>query len=375
MEFSDWRNAYIEKAVKAGLSRDLVNRELADVTPTEAVVSRDSSQPEFSKPISIYIANAISDGRVNKGRLSLASMAFLPAMESRYGVPAEITLAVWAMESDFGRLQGDHDVVRAFASLAWDGRRRGWAEDELTAALKIIASGEAPRSRLTGSWAGAMGQTQFLPSVFLSRAIDADGDGKRDIWGSTQDAVVSTANYLSREGWRRGESWTVEVSLPSGFDYSLSETEARSPSDWMALGVTRADGQPWSSPDMASKAQLLLPTGAQGPALLAFPNHFSIRKYNNSTAYALSVGFLAQRFAGSNGLATPWPVEVPLALADRKAAQKALALAGFSPGPADGAIGSGTRSALKAWQKARNLVADGYLSPDMISKLKAESGL
>jgi len=260
------------------------------------------------------------------------------------------------------------------ASLAAQGRRRDWAEGELIAALRIIASGEATRAQLKGSWAGAMGQTQFLPSAYLSTAVDGDGDGKRDIWASPADALASAANLLAKGGWVRGQSWAREVTVPPDFDFSVSEGPKLTPQAWSALGVTRADGLPWSETDKPAEAQLLAPTGAQGPVFLLFPNHFVIRKYNNSVAYALAVGLLADRIAGEGPLVKAWPAETPLSLTDRMTAQRALVALGFNPGTPDGIVGVGTRTALRAWQKARGLTADGYLSPAMVEKLKAEAG-
>jgi lytic murein transglycosylase len=290
-------------------------------------------------------------------------------------VPREILLAVWAMESAFGKIQGNFDVVRSMASLAADGRRRNWAEGELIAALKIIASGEATRAQLKGSWAGAMGQTQFLPSNYLTTAVDWDGDGRRDIWGSDSDSLASAANLLAKGGWSRGVGWAKEVILPAGFDYSLAEGPREIPASWEAKGVRRADGLPWTPADAASPAGLILPAGWAGPAFLVLPNHFAIRSYNNSTSYALGIGLLADRFAGAGPLVTPWPVETPLSLADRMAAQIALGRLGFDPGPADGVVGAGTRKALRAWQQNRRLPPDGYLSMDMVTRLKAEAGI
>jgi hypothetical protein len=258
------------------------------------------------------------------------------------------------------------------ASLAAQGRRRQFAEDQLIAALRIIGTGEFPRSRLTGSWAGAMGQTQFIPTTFLSTAVDGDGDGRRDIWGSSADALASAANLLAKGGWVRGQSWAREVTAPEGFDYSVTEGPGLTPDAWGNLGVKRADGLPWTSADAAAETVLIAPTGAGGPLFLLFPNHFVIRKYNNATTYALAVGLLADRFAGGGPLVRPWPLETPLSLPDRIAAQQALIALGFDPGKPDGVVGINTRSALRAWQKSRGMVADGYLSMGMVGLLKAE---
>lgn len=373
--FDAWLAAFKQKALAAGLTQQLLDRELDGVTPDPKVISLDGRQPEFSKPVGDYIKGVISDDRVAVGRDKRDALPFLPGVEQRYGVPRDILLAVWAMESAFGKIQGNFDVVRSMASLAADGRRRSWAEGELIAALKIIASGEDTRAQLKGSWAGAMGQTQFLPSNYLSTAVDWDGDGRRDIWGSDADSLASAANLLAKGGWKRGVGWAREVILPAGFDYSLAEGPREVPSWWEAKGVRRADGRPWTAADAASPAGLILPAGAKGPAFLALPNHFAIRTYNNSTSYALGIGLLADRFAGGAPPVAAWPVETPLSLADRMAAQIALARLGFDPGPADGVVGAGTRKALRAWQQSRQLPADGYLSSDMVARLKAQAGI
>ncbi|MET3666895.1 lytic murein transglycosylase [Caulobacter sp. 1776] len=375
LAFDTWLADFRVRALAAGLSAELLDRELAGVTPDPKVISLDSRQPEFSKPVGDYIKGVISDDRVAAGRRKREELAFLPTIEARYGVPRDILLAVWAMESAFGQLQGNFDVVRSMVSLAADGRRRAWAEGELIAALKIIDSGEVTRQQLRGSWAGAMGQTQFIPSSYRSTAVDFDGDGRRDIWGSDADSLASAANLLAKGGWKPGVGWAKEVILPAGFDYSVTEGPRDVPAVWEAKGVRRADGLPWTAADAASPAMLILPAGATGPAFLALPNHFAIRTYNNSTSYALGIGLLADRFGGGEPPVTPWPVETPLSMSDRMAAQIALARVGFNPGPADGVIGAGTRKALRAWQQSQQLPADGYLSNDMVARLKAQAGI
>ena len=375
LAFDTWLRDFRGRAIAQGLSPALLDRELAGVTPDPKVISLDSRQPEFSKPVGDYIKGVISDDRVAVGRRKREELTYLPTIEARYGVPRDILLAVWAMESAFGQLQGNFDVVRSMVSLAADGRRRAWAEGELIAALKIIDSGEVTRAQLRGSWAGAMGQTQFLPSSYRSTAVDFDGDGRRDIWGSDADSLASAANLLVKGGWKPGAGWAKEVILPAGFDYSVTEVDKQIPAWWEARGVRRADGLPWTAADAASPAMLLLPAGAAGPAFLALPNHFAIRTYNNSTSYALGIGLLADRFGGGEAPITPWPVETPLSMSDRMAAQIALARVGFNPGPADGVIGAGTRKALRAWQQSQQLPADGYMSNDMVSRLKAQAGI
>lgn len=371
--FIDWLNDYYGRALAAGTPKMVLDRELSGISPDPRVGLHDAGQPEFARPVSAYIQGAVSADRIAIGMKKRTSISQFPAIEERYGVPREILIGIWAMESGFGAQQGDMDIIRCLATLAALGRRRAWAEGELTAALKIISSGEAPRSQLKGSWAGAMGQTQFIPSAYLATAVDGDGDGRRDIWNSAPDALASAANLLDRGGWRRGETWAREVILTRPFDYSLAEGPKQLPSWWADKGARRADGLPWNRADAAAPAQLLLPAGLNGPAFLIFQNHLAIRTYNNSVAYALAVGLLADRMAGGGPLKTPWPKETPLSLTDRMDAQTALQKLGYNPGQPDGVIGLGTRQALRAWQKAKGLPADGYLSLDMIGRLKADA--
>jgi lytic murein transglycosylase len=372
--FDAWLSDFYARALGAGWDQALLIRELSGLTPDPRVVASDTKQPEFSKPTGDYIKGAVSDARVARGTAARSELTWLAGVEQRFGVPGEILIAIWGMESAFGSVMGDSDVIRSIASLAADGRRRSWAEAQLFAALRMIAQGEATRAQMKGSWAGAMGQTQFIPETYLSTAVDFDGDGRKDIWGSTADALASAANLLSKAGWRRGESWQREVTLPAGFDYSLTEGPKNLPPVWAGMGVVAADGYGWSAEDARAEAQLILPSGASGPAFLVFPNHFTIRRYNNSTAYALGVGLLADRIAGRAPLVRPWPVETGLSAADRVSAQTHLNRLGFKAGEADGIIGVNTRAALRAWQKARGRVADGNLTADLVRALEADPG-
>ena len=371
--FDAWAADFYPRAIKAGIKPEVFLREFAGLTPDPRVASLDTRQPEFSKPVSQYIEGVVTEGRTGVAIAKRADVPQLDQIEQTYGVPREILMGVWAMETGFGAIQGDFDVIRSMATLAAQGRRRGWAESELIDALKIIQSGECARSQLHGSWAGAMGQTQLIPSMFLSTAVDGDGDGRRDIWGSPADALASAANLLAKAGWVRGQSWAREVTVPAGFDWSLSEGPKLTPAEWATKGVVRADGLPWNDIDETAQAQLVAPSGASGPAFLLFPNHFVIRRYNNSLAYALAVGLLADRFSGMGPLVRPWPAETPLSLADRMTAQRALAALGFDPGAPDGVVGLKTRAALRGWQQARGLTADGYLSAQTVQRLKAET--
>ena len=372
MAFDAWREDFI---ARAGAGSPILRRELQGLTLDPKVIEADRSQPEFSRPIGTYVQGAVSEDRIATGRRKIAEIAQLQTIQQQYGVPAEVIVAVWAMESAFGRIQGDNDTVRSLATLAANGRRRAWAETQLLAAMRMISEGHATRGQMKGSWAGAMGQTQFIPETYLARAVDGDGDGRRDIWGSAPDALASTANLLARAGWRAGQSWQVEVTLPSGFDYSLLEERRAAPSFWEGAGVRRADGRPFSAADQASEAQLILPAGAGGPAFLIFPNHHAIRAYNNSVAYALGVGLLAERIRGEGQLVKAWPQEPALSRDQRMDAQRALNALGFPVGEIDGVIGSGTRAALRQWQRSVGLIADGYLTAELVVRLKAQAGL
>jgi lytic murein transglycosylase len=374
MSFDAWAAGFYGRAVAAGIPPALVKREMAGLTPDPRVTTLENHQPEFSKPISDYVRGVVTPTRVALGETKSRQISQLPTIQQRYGVPSDIVVGIWGMESGFGAIQGNFDVIRVMATMAAQGRRRDFAEAQLIAALRMIEAGDVTRARLRGSWAGAMGQTQFIPSTYLSDAVDADGDGHPDIWNSAPDALASAANLLRKGGWQPGQDWAREVIAPPGFDYSLTEGPKKTPTEWQALGVRRADGRPWPAADAQTPAQLAAPTGAQGPLFLLFPNHFAIRKYNNSLAYALSVGLLADRMADRPPLVRAWPAETPLSLVDRMTAQRALTSLGFDTGGSDGLIGLKTRDALRAWQKSRGLVADGYLSPAVVQRLKNEAG-
>ncbi len=269
--FAEWLSTFRITALASGLPADVLERELAGLQPDPRVRGSDRNQPEFSRPFSHYVKRAAGEDRAAIGRRRMAELdASLAGVEAASGVPREMLVAIWGMESGYGAFLGDHDVIRSMATLAADGRRRGFAEDQLLATLRIIASGEWPRERLVGSWAGAMGQTQFIPSNFLSLALDADGDGRRDVWGSPLDALASAANLLATSGWARGQGWALEVAAPDNFDYSVSETLSASPAVWSDLGLMRADGGPLGLD--ASEATLLAPTGAKGPLFLLMAN-------------------------------------------------------------------------------------------------------
>ena len=371
--FEAWLRDFTIRAIAAGWSADLVTEQLAGLTVNPKVVDLDTRQPELVKSTGDYVRQSITEERVITGRRKRAEVSQFPDIEARWGVPSEVLTGIWSQESGYGAIQGDLDVIRSLASLASDGRRRDWAETQIFAAFRMIQDGDATRGQMKGSWAGAMGQTQLIPEAFLTTAVDGDGDGKRDIWNSSADALASAANLMSKDGWRRGEAWAREVLISSDFDYSLAEGPRHTPGEWAAMGARRADGLPFADIDKETPCQLILPAGATGPAFLLFPNHFVIRRYNNSTAYALTVGLLADRVAGMGPLTVAWPIEPPLSMDDRAGAQKALLALGFDPGTPDGVIGVNTRQALRAWQKARGRPADGHLTQALSQQLRAEA--
>ncbi len=371
--FDAWLRDFQIRAIAAGWPADLITEQLSGLTYNPRVLALDNQQPEFSRPFGDYMRASVSEDRVMQGQRKMAEVPQLPDIVTRFGVPGEVLVAVWSQESAFGAFQGDMDVIRSLATLAAQGRRRDWAEAQIFAALRMIRDGEATRGQMRGSWAGAMGQTQFIPEAYLATAVDGDGDGKRDIWTSAADALASAANLLAKGGWRRGEIWAREVKLDPGFDLMLAEGPRETPGEWARLGARRADGLPWNDADQSSKTLLVLPAGVAGPAFLLFPNHFVIRKYNNSTAYALAVGLLADRIAGAEPLTVAWPYGQPLSLADRIGAQTGLTALGYNAGAADGVIGVNTRVALRAWQQAKGLPPDGYLTPALSAQIQAEA--
>jgi len=365
--FEGWKQGFLDR--HGGASRAAYERQLAGLSPDPTVISRDRNQPEFSRPAGAYVTGAVTPERLARGRQLIGDNPWLSRVEDRFGVPKEILVAIWAQESAFGAIQGDMDVIRSLATLAHDGRRRDWAETQLAHALDIVVSGRAPRERLKGSWAGAMGQTQFMPDNYLRLGVDCSNDGQVDIWGSDADALCSAANLLDRAGWRDNQRWGYEIALPSDFDYALAEGDGRPWSFWAERGVRLARGGAPTTAEAAENAVVLLPQGANGPAFLALPNHYVIRRYNNSVAYALAIGLLADGMEGRPGLTRAWPDEAPLSRDQRIGAQRALAAAGFDPGGIDGIVGASTRRALRAWQQANGLIPDGHLTAALADRL------
>ncbi|MCG6657711.1 lytic murein transglycosylase [Halomonas campisalis] len=370
VDFADWLAGFRREARAEGISEATLASALDGVRYRPRVVELDRSQPEFVRPIWQYLDTAVSATRVTQGREKLAEHRDTARrMESRYGVPAEIIVAIWGIESNYGGNFGSFSTLDALATLAFDGRRRDFARGELLAALRIIESGDIAPRQMVGSWAGAMGHTQFIPSSFEAYAVDGDGDGRRDIWGSIPDVMASTANYLARAGWQAGEPWGVEVRLPDDFDYAQTELATRRSSrEWAGQGVRALGGEALPAFDQAS---VIAPAGARGPAFLVGPNYRAILRYNNATSYALAVGTLANEIAGRDGIVAGWPRdEQPLARRQVREMQQALNARGFEVGAADGIMGPNTRRGLRAFQREIGVPPDGFATRRLLERLQ-----
>ena len=368
--FEAWKQSFLDRL--GGARKWEYSRELNGVTPNASVIRLDRNQPEFSRPAGAYIQSATAPSRIAMARQRVDRVPW--EVTQRFGVPTEILLGVWAQESAFGQVQGDFDVIRSLATLAYDGRRRAWAEDQLKNALDIVVDGRRDRAGLKGSWAGAMGQTQFMPDNYLRLGVDQDGDGKVDIWGDDADALASAANLLAQAGWKRGQTWGYEVILPAGFDYAEAEGPKHNWAYWAAKGVRLAQGGTPNGAEALEEATILLPQGANGPAFLALPNHYVIRRYNNSVSYALAIGLTADGIMGKPGLTKAWPNDPSMSRDQRIGAQRALKRLGYDTQGVDGVIGTNTRAALRRWQIANGRIADGYLTAALADELIRKAG-
>jgi len=369
--FSEWQADFRAQALKAGINPLVFDNAFAGITPDMSVIKADRSQPEFSRPVWEYLDGALSPLRVRNGQRLLEQNAeLLGRIEQRYGVDRQALVSVWGMESNFGSFQGNKSVIRSLATLAYEGRRPEFAQSQLIAALKIIQEGDISPEKMLGAWAGAMGQTQFIPTTYETHAVDFDGDGRRDIWNSSADALASTAHYLQSSGWKQGQPWGFEVTLPAGFDYALADGAIKkSVAEWQKLGV-KVPASAAGSEQLS--AALLLPAGYRGPAFLVLDNFRAILRYNNSSSYALAVGLLSQRFNGGGTILADWPKDDrPLSRSERVELQMLLSQRNYDAGNADGIIGANTRKAIRSAQQAMGWPADGYPSHKLLESLRS----
>lgn len=360
-EFIQCVGALQAKAREQGISEQVAANVLGQVQFKERVIELDKSQPEFTQTFADYYNRRVTTQRVEQGRVLLEKhRELLDQVQRETGVPAHYLVAFWGLETNFGSYFGKMSVPESLTTLACDRRRSDYFTAELMAALKIIESGDISADHMEGSWAGAMGHVQFMPSVFLQYAVDGDGDGRRDLWGSVPDAMASAANFLRGIGWTPGQRWGREVSLPEQFSYSLSGRDETHPvNEWTRFGVKDAFGNPL--PDSDLKASLLVPSGHRGPAFLIYDNFDVIMRWNRSEFYALSVGRLADQIAGAAPLQRPVPEDDFRMTRDQvRQMQAYLNRMGFDAGEPDGVMGPATRHALSRFQRAEDIIADGY---------------
>ena len=377
------------EAAALRISRATLERALAGLTRDPEVVALSKAQPEYERTVGHYVDAIVSPARIENGRARLAELSdVLGRIEAAYGVERHVLIAVWGIESNYGQAQGERSVIRSLATLMLDDPRRPefWKR-ELLAALRILEQGDIEPAAMTGSWAGAMGHTQFMPTSYQRLAVDFDGDGRRDIWRSPADALASSAKYLETSGWVAGLPAAIEVVLPAGFDYGLTAQGENYPVDfsgglppgrpdtrsWRERGLTLASGAALPAIGARHKLRLVLPAGARGPAFLVSVNFNAILRYNSAVAYALAVSHLADRLGGGAPIATAWPAERGLNRAEREELQQRLMARGHNVGGVDGLLGSLTRTAIRSYQKEAGLVTDGHPGLELLDRLRQSS--
>jgi len=368
--FEDWVAELRTEALSLGISESTLAALDELEAPLQQVLQYDSSQPEFVQTFSRYLSLRVTPGQISRGQALLRQNAtLLEEVRQKYGMQPQYLVSFWAVESNFGSNTGGFSVLQALATLAFDPRRADFFRGELLAALGIIDDGHIAAESMSGSWAGAMGQLQYMPSVFTRYGVDGDGDGKIDIWNSLPDIFHSAANFMSQSGWRGDERWGREVLLPAGFDYSLSGTNTRKPlQEWSDIGVLRISGEPIPIANM--QASVVVPAGADGPAFLTYDNFRVTRRYNTPIFYALTVGHLADRFVGGAAIQRMPENEQAMSVADVQELQERLNSLGFDSGKPDGRVGRQTRSAIRSFQGDSNLPMDGYASPPLLEALR-----
>ena len=369
--FDAWLDGVRRDAAAAGISQGTIDAALTGRAPIERVLELDRRQPEFTRTFWSYLERAVTPGRVERGRALMAEHGeLLRRIRQRYNVQPSYLVAFWGLESAFGKYTGGYSVIGALATLAYDDRRGAFFRSQLLDALRILDQGHIGVVEMEGSWAGAMGQLQFMPSTFVNYAVDFDGDGRRDIWTDLPDVFASAANYLSSIGWRGDEKWGREVLLPADFDWELASLKLRKPiAEWRRLGVRRADGSALPAADISGA--IIVPGGHKGPAFLVYGNFDKILNWNRSLLYAIAVGHLADRIAGLGSLLAARPAkDEPLSRAQVAEMQGLLAALGFDAGEPDGVVGSQTRAALRRFQREANVPPDGYPTPELLASIR-----
>jgi membrane-bound lytic murein transglycosylase B len=369
-DFGSFLQDVAAEAAAAGIDRALIERELSSLAPDPAVIAQSRKQSEFTRPFWDYVEGAVSAARLKQGAAAAGRGARAFALIERdYGVERPVVAGIWGMESNFGASMGDKDVLRSVASLAFSGYRGGFYRKETIAALRILAEGHIARSGMLGSWAGAMGQTQFIPSSFLTYAADADGDGRKNIWTSIPDALASAANHLKLDGWIAALPWGFEVVVPESFDFALGDRMTRhSFADLAAAGLVRPNGAKMPGQGAGS---LFLPTGIRGPAFVITDNFEVIRKYNTSDAYALAVGLLGDRLFGAPPLSGRWPkAEKQLGPKELAELQKKLKALGLPISKIDGKLGWQTRQGVQSIQRRLGQLPDGHPTQPFLAAIR-----
>ena len=360
-------------AAQQGVDAATFERHTAGLEPDRSVLELLDAQPEFTTDIWDYLAGLVDEERVADGKAMLEEhRELLARVSAQYGVDPATVVAIWGVESDYGRIFGKRPLLQSLATLSCEGRRQSFFRGEFFATLKLLQAGDIQAEGLTGSWAGAFGHTQFIPSTYARIAVDFDGDGRRDLVGSIPDALASTANYLRRANWRTGQPWGYEVKLPAGFDASLAGRTNRRPlSDWLARGVARIDGGRIDLPG-DTRSAVLLPAGRNGPAFLVFRNYDAIYSYNAAESYALAIALLSDRLRGGEGLVASWPTDDPgLSRAERRELQTLLLERGHDIGEVDGLIGTNTRRAIRKEQQRLGIApADGRAGQKILGALR-----
>ncbi len=349
-----------DKALQEGLSKEIIYNTLADVKYVSRVIKLDKKQPEFSQSFDNYFSKRVTDWRISQGKkMLLEHQVLLNKLQETYGVPPQYLMAFWGLETNFGSYKGKMPVLDSLATLACDPRRSKYFTGELMQALQLKEKYGFDAATMVGSWAGAMGHTQFMPSAYTHYAVDGDGDGKADLWNSIADALTSAANFLNQLGWQRNERWGREVKLPDNFNYNyLGKSQAQSLADWKKRGLIQSNGAALSTSDMI--ATLYLPAGHTGPAFLGYKNFDVIMRWNRSEFYAIAVGHLADRINGGVGLTMIPPKQDNLSRIRVKALQIKLNDNGFDVGKPDGIMGSNSKTGLRAYQQSVGLIADGF---------------